>query len=108
MTDSPARPSMGNANILPVRGGNSPSSSLTGFFFQPAHDPFGECADGFQRGSPPAAGGEAGPVFQRFPAPLPLIEVDDVLHMISSSSLGRTRETRGNQYAKWAKRIWQA
>jgi hypothetical protein len=107
MTASPARPSLGNADLLPMRGGNSPASPLPGFFFQSAHDPFGECADRFQRVCPPPAG-EAGPVFLRFPVPLPFLEVNDVLHMVSSSSLARTCEPRGNQYAKRAKRIGQA
>ena len=106
MTVSPARPSLGNA-ILSMRGGNSPASPLPGLFFESAHDPFGECADVFQRGSPPAVG-EAGPVVLRFPVPLPLIEVDDVLHVGSLVSLARNCETRGNRYAKQAKRIGQA
>ena len=106
MTASPARPSLGNA-ILPMRGGNYPASPLPGLFFESAHDPLGQCADVFQRVCPPPAG-EAGPVVLRFPVPLPFIKVDDVLHIGSSSSLARTCEPRGNQYAKQAKRIWQA
>ena len=110
MNTSPARPLMGNADHLPMRGGNSSVDcySPRRLFIQPAHDPFGECADVFQRGSPPAAGGEAGPVFLRFPAPLPFLKVDDVLHWVSSSSLASNCETRGNEYAKQAKRIGQA
>ena len=107
MTASPAGPLMGNANLLPMRGGNSPASPLPGLFFQPAHDPLGQCADGFQRVCPPPAG-EAGPGFLRFPVPLPFVEVNDVLHIGSLVSLARTCEPRGNQYAKQAKRIGQA
>jgi hypothetical protein len=102
MNTSPARPLMGNADLLPMRGGNYPASPLPGLFFQPAHDPLGQCADVFQRGSPPAAG-EAGPGFLRLPVPLPFLEVDDVLHVGSLVSLARNCETKGQSFHETGK-----